>query len=269
GVKTMSTVQPLKQMWNTWCDNDLSLEILHEHQQFLNIDTLPDRLKKQGVLSDDILSKMNGWQNFMFVPYKHDDDGNVVEALFLTRIIDELKKAELRQQEALRIANRAAEHDELTGLYNRYGFNKKIDQLYLKPEKKTVAVIMMDLDYFKQVNDVYGHDAGDLVLKNVACKLVSVFGDTSLYCRWGGEEFNTFVYDESIDPVQIAEELRKVVERSIIMHENKEIKITLSIGVCITHDMSATKISKLINTADKCMYISKRNGKNRVTVEQV
>ena len=269
GSETMSTVQPLKQIWNTWCDNDLSLEILHEHQQFLNIDTLPDRLKKQGVLSDDILSKMNGWQNFMFVPYKHDDDGNVVEALFLTRIIDELKKAELRQQEALRIANRAAEHDELTGLYNRYGFNKKIDQLYLKPEKKTVAVIMMDLDYFKQVNDVYGHDAGDLVLKNVACKLVSVFGDTSLYCRWGGEEFNTFVYDESIDPVQIAEELRKVVERSIIMHENKEIKITLSIGVCITHDMSNTKISKLINTADKCMYISKRNGKNRVTVEQV
>ena len=269
GVKTMSTVQPLKQIWNTWCDNDLDVVTLHEHQQFLNIDTLPDRLKKQGVLSDDILSKMNGWQNFLFVPYKHDDDGNVVEALFLTRIIDELKKAELRQQEALRIANRAAEHDELTGLYNRYGFNKKIDELYLKPEKKRVAVIMMDLDYFKQVNDVYGHDAGDLVLKNVACKLVSVFGDTSLYCRWGGEEFNTFIYDESIDPVQIAEELRKVVERSTIMHENKEIKITLSIGVCITHDMSNTKISKLINTADKCMYISKRNGKNRVTVEQV
>ena len=154
GVESSSTVQPLRQVWNTWCDTDLNIEMLHEHQKFLNIDTLPDRLKRQGVLSDDLLSKSNGWLNFLIVPYKHDDDGNVVEALLLTRIIDELKKAELKQQEELRIANRAAEHDELTGIYNRYGFNKKLDELYKKPEKKTVAVIMMDLDYFKQVNDV-------------------------------------------------------------------------------------------------------------------
>ncbi len=268
GVESSSTVQPLRQVWNTWCDTDLNIEMLHEHQKFLNIDTLPDRLKRQGVLSDDLLSKSNGWQNFLIVPYKHDDDGNVVEALLLTRIIDELKKAELKQQEELRIANRAAEHDELTGIYNRYGFNKKLDELYKKPEKKTVAVIMMDLDYFKQVNDVYGHAAGDLVLKNVAAKLITVFGESSLYCRWGGEEFNAFIYDGT-DPVQLAELIRQTIENSIVTHDGREIKITLSIGVCITHDMSTTKISKLINTADKCMYISKRNGKNRVTVEQV
>ena len=268
GVQTSSTVQPLRQVWNTWCDTDFGLEMLHEHQKFLNIDTLPDRLKRQGVLSDDLLSKSNGWQNFLIVPYKHDDDGNVVEALLLTRIIDELKKAELKQQEELRIANRAAEHDELTGLYNRYGFNKKLDELYRKPEKKTVAVIMMDLDYFKQVNDIYGHAAGDLVLKDVAGKLVSVLGEASLYCRWGGEEFNAFIYSDA-DPVQLAELIRQTIENSSVIHEGKEIKITLSIGVCITDDMSRTKISKLINTADKCMYISKKSGKNRVTVEQV
>lgn len=269
GVESLSTVQPLRQVWNTWCDNDLDVEMLNAHLKFLNIDTLPDRLKRQGVLSDDILSKSNGWQNFLIVPYKHDDDGNVVEALLLIRIIDELKKAELRQQEELKIANRAAEHDELTGLYNRYGFNKKLDELYKKPESKPVAVIMMDLDYFKKVNDVYGHSAGDLVLKNVASKLVYVFVNQSLYCRWGGEEFNAFVYAENIDPLQLAEQIRKVIETSIVMYEGKEIKITLSIGVCITNDMSRTKISKLINTADKCMYISKKSGKNRITVEQV
>lgn len=269
GVESLPMVQPLRQIWNTWCDNDLDVEMLNAHLKFLNIDTLPDRLKRQGVLSDDILSKSNGWQNFLIVPYKHDDDGNVVEALLLTRIIDELKKAELRQQEELKIANRAAEHDELTGLYNRYGFNKKLDELYKKSESKPVAVIMMDLDYFKNVNDIYGHSAGDLVLKNVASQLIYVFGNQSLYCRWGGEEFNAFVYAENINPVQIAEQIRSVIENSIVTYEDKKIKITLSIGVCLTNDMSKTKISKLINTADKCMYISKKSGKNRVTVERV
>lgn len=268
GTQGNFPVRPLRQFWNTWCDEDFGDAMLHEHQQFLNIETLPDRLKHQGVLSDDILSKANGWQNFLIVPYKHDENGNVIQALLLIRIIDELKKAELKQQEELRIANRAAEHDELTGIYNRYGFNKRLDELYRRPVEKQVAVIMMDLDSFKHVNDYYGHDAGDLVLKKLADNLVEMLGKNSLYCRWGGEEFNIFIYSD-LDPNVIAELIRKKMEESIVVFEGKEIKVTLSIGVCIARDMTKTKIAKLINTADKCMYTSKRTGKNRVTVETV
>ena len=192
------------------------------------------------------------------------------------RVANKRKQEELEKNlAALQIEKseyeKSSKEDPLTGCLNRAGFSSILlrEQENLSKNGCPVSFVILDIDHFKDVNDTYGHSVGDEVLVNLTRLIRDKIRNTDALVRWGGEEFNTFVYDENIDSVQIAEELRKVVERSIIMHENKEIKITLSIGVCITHDMSATKISKLINTADKCMYISKRNGKNRVTVEQV
>ncbi len=258
----------LDKAWAIWCSNDLVQESLPGHEEFLDLSTMPMRLTLQGTLSDEILTKPLGWINVLIVPYRRDIAGNVTEALFLTRIIDERKKAEIRQREELKIANSKAYHDELTTLYNRHGFNSRIDEIFSAPEKCKVAVIMMDIDDFKAVNDTYGHDAGDVVLKNIAGVIVNVLGNDAVYCRWGGEEFNVFLKDAD-DPVAIAEKIREQAENTVSVFEDYRIKVTLSLGVCIAEDMTKTKIAKLINTADKNLYESKHTGKNKVTSETV
>ncbi|MEK3977293.1 GGDEF domain-containing protein [Psychrobacillus sp. FSL K6-2684] len=140
--------------------------------------------------------------------------------------------------------------DPLTGLFNKGFLYRKAEQLIKKQE---LSIIFIDIDNFKQLNDIKGHDVGDIVLKDVATLLQNVLKNNGLGIRFGGEELLGIVTNG--DPVHLAEKFRAQVE--------KQAGVTVSIGVA-----TGTKDSKaLIKLADKRMYMAKNSGKNKVVFE--
>ncbi len=156
--------------------------------------------------------------------------------------------------------------DYLTGVFNRYYFNEKANEIFkeTKINKGKLAVIMLDLDKFKVVNDTDGHLAGDDVLKFVVKKAKKVLGENDIFARYGGEEFIALLPDS--DPenaINMAEQMRESVETSVYALKGIHIKVTISLGVAILTEY--TKIlEKLISNVDFALYQAKRKGRNRV-----
>lgn len=159
-------------------------------------------------------------------------------------------------------------HDKLTELKNRMGFHHDYKNTYeklLKNEKEfhTVSLFICDIDFFKKVNDTYGHNAGDAVLKHVA----ENFRKNSRNCdgvyRWGGEEFIVILPDTTPEQAaETAERLRLIIEASVCKFEDLEIKVTMSFGV---NEIDPSKtIEDNISIADEKLYKAKQNGRNQV-----
>ncbi len=159
-------------------------------------------------------------------------------------------------------------HDALTGLYNRYGFNAIVDADYENPRQEKVAVMIVDIDDFKSVNDRYGHKNGDVVLKGIAETLEKTFCRQACYCRWGGEEFTAYLHCEC-DYLELAEKFRSNVEKSEFRSGDLVMKVTVSVGICIAYSMEDTSIASLVNLADQCLYQAKGNGKNCVVSREI
>ncbi len=155
--------------------------------------------------------------------------------------------------------------DGLTGIFGRSYLDNKVADLTAK-EDSTLAAIMIDVDNFKRCNDTYGHPFGDKVLRNIAGIMKRVVGDAGLVCRYGGEEFVVLLYsDNEVIATTIAEKIRQTVERSAVVYTSTEsVNITISLGVSLW-DHSMERID-LIEHADKALYFSKKNGKNRYTL---
>ncbi len=154
-------------------------------------------------------------------------------------------------------------HDALTGLYNRYGFNAVVSADYEKPKPEKVAVMIIDIDDFKHINDRYGHNNGDVVLKGVAKIIKEAFCEQTHYCRWGGEEFTAYLHCEH-NYEEEAERLRRYIEEAEFKSEDLVMKVTVSVGLCVSQSMENTNIAMLINKADQCLYKAKDSGKNCV-----
>jgi diguanylate cyclase (GGDEF)-like protein len=153
-------------------------------------------------------------------------------------------------------------HDALTGLYNR----RKIDEELIKCKNNIdrygtkCSIILIDLDKFKDINDKYGHLAGDDVLKGLARILKTNIRSTDIVARWGGEEFMIIAPNLDIkNTYNLAEKLRKEIESHKF---NNDIKLTASFGLSSFH--KDKNIFEIIDEADKALYISKSKGRNRV-----
>jgi len=181
-------------------------------------------------------------------------------ALFLEAIREETQR---RLVEAERQYQHLYAHDALTGIYNRYGFNERLNQIFPDPSVKELGLLILDLDLFKNVNDTYGHDAGDVVLKFAADTLRRLSGESAAVCRWGGEEFTILLWNGE-DPVHLAEQIRREVEAAEIDIGSMTIHVTVSIGVCAVGDRSGIAIAELVKGADQCLYQAKAAGRNRV-----
>lgn len=153
-------------------------------------------------------------------------------------------------------------HDALTGLYNRYGIKEFMDTFFQKEYATSTSVILMDIDNFKTINDTYGHEFGDEVLKMVASVPLKKMCE---HCRWGGEEFLLIMQCDH-DLAAVAEEIRKTIAQTPLQYNGKEVTVTVSVGVAVADSLSEKTIHDVIETADKAMYVSKNNGKNQVTV---
>lgn len=158
--------------------------------------------------------------------------------------------------------------DSLTGLYNRRymeeTFDREIERMIRKERK--LAVIMTDVDYFKTINDSYGHVVGDLVLAHIAQILKSNTRSSDIVCRYGGDEFILILPECSkAEAVARAEAIRTLVAQSELEFDGKRIRnITLSFGISELPESALNRID-LICAADKALYLSKQSGRNRIS----
>jgi diguanylate cyclase (GGDEF)-like protein len=159
--------------------------------------------------------------------------------------------------------------DELTGLPNRRGFREFIDKNFQdEAPDRTVSVIMMDVDHFKQYNDYYGHGKGDHVLIAVAEQIGALVGrKDQIAIRWGGEEFVYAAFHTNREEIiKIAETIQAQIQQLQIPNQASLVNphITISLGTCTGKISSPSDIGKIINIADQALYLAKEKGRNCV-----
>ncbi len=170
------------------------------------------------------------------------------------------------QKKIARILKEQASTDPLTGLYNRRQFEILANQsLQIARRYDTPFTIgMVDIDFFKKVNDTYGHEAGDRVLQNLANTMKDTLRKSDVVARYGGEEFVIFFAQSNQDEARIAaEHVREAAACMSTVIDGKVIPITISIGIS---DCKPIGLEALIKQADDSLYASKKNGRNRVTL---
>lgn len=159
--------------------------------------------------------------------------------------------------------------DHLTGLYNRRYLDDVLDKELHRVDRsgQNLSVFMIDIDHFKRYNDTYGHDGGDAVLKTIGDLLNHWVREEDVVARTGGEEFVMVLPGANSDAaLRRANDLRKTIEELDIIHEGQKLgRVTVSIGIAVYQDHALDK-DGLMQAADKAMYVSKREGRNRVTL---
>jgi diguanylate cyclase (GGDEF)-like protein len=161
-----------------------------------------------------------------------------------------------------------SETDPLTGLYNRRTFLKRIENeaVRFKRNQKPFSILFGDIDFFKKINDTYGHAAGDAILVNISNILNTEKREIDQVARWGGEEFLILLPETDITgAVQHGNKIRELISAKPFIYEEQEIQITMSFGVS-KYDGDNT-IDRTIDLADKRLYLAKESGRNKVVSE--
>jgi diguanylate cyclase (GGDEF)-like protein len=164
---------------------------------------------------------------------------------------------------------RLATHDELTGLCNR----RKLKEILKREVERSrryateLSLLMLDLDYFKQVNDTYGHDFGDLVIKDFGTLLLTALRSSDFSFRFGGEEFIILLPQTTLQgAVTVAEKIRELCQNTIFANEHFHINMTVSIGISSYQNHHPQHYDDMICCADRALYQAKEQGRNRVVI---
>ncbi len=166
---------------------------------------------------------------------------------------------------------RAANIDALTQLYNKKYFVDVLSKefSFSRRNKNPLSLMMIDIDFFKKVNDTYGHVAGDHVLKTLGQALLKQLRMENIACRYGGEEFAVILRNVSADhALTIAERLRIGVEAEKVIFKETPIGITISIGIATFENDNFNTMEDLLLAADKHLYEAKENGRNRTVLHK-
>jgi len=172
----------------------------------------------------------------------------------ITKIVGETKKV-----------IQLAEHDALTGIYNRVKLNTLFPDFIYNANRydKDFAIILFDIDHFKNINDTYGHNVGDSVLIELTHMVKNLLRDNDIFVRWGGEEFIVVSQISSLlDASNLASRLRKEIEKRSFLHVGT---VTCSFGVTEFRDGDTYMI--LLERADEALYEAKNNGRNQVVTK--
>jgi len=180
------------------------------------------------------------------------------------------KQEMTKLQNRLNIVSVEAITDSLTGLMNRKGFMDAINRAISEfgRTKSPLFILMLDIDLFKQVNDIYGHSVGDKVIKVVADTITKHTKGKDTVCRYGGEEFAVLLPDTGLDgALSVAENIRRMIETIKLNKmgcDENLVRITISVG--IASYVSGQNINRFIDNADTALYQSKNAGRNQCTV---
>jgi diguanylate cyclase (GGDEF)-like protein len=173
----------------------------------------------------------------------------------------------LRVQQRISDLTRAAEQDPLTGIGNRRHVEMKLESALMERRMHGTAagVLFLDVDHFKRVNDVYGHDVGDAVLRMVAKTLDRNVRGSDAVGRWGGEEFVALVVGVNEAGLEVAaEKLRTLVAASSLDSEHGAVRVTVSVGATLARVNDT--LETLVRRADRLLYQSKEAGRDRVSL---
>lgn len=178
-----------------------------------------------------------------------------------------LQLHQLRALGDLREDAARADHDGLTGIPNRRAFDAQLDAVIRSYHRygRPFSLILLDVDHFKRINDTYGHEAGDAVLKAVASRIAGSVRDVDFAARYGGEEFAVLLPETGLaGAVETAERLRNGIAERSVEWRGQEIAVTISLGVAAVPECVADAREALAR-ADQALYAAKQAGRNRVT----
>lgn len=165
--------------------------------------------------------------------------------------------------------NYMSSHDPLTELLNRRSFSNQVSEKMriIGNSKKIAALILIDIDHFKHVNDKFGHPVGDIVLKEVSKIIVKHIKTTDLATRWGGEEFLIFLFKTSVNGAYaLAENIRLEIQNKVIDADKFQIQITASFGISLLKDNFSNSFDTSYKSADVALYEAKNQGRNQVVI---
>lgn len=247
-------------MWNksNACDNCVSMRALIEQDTFIKIEH--DDGKVMMVIATSVEIEGNA---YIVEILKDITKNSKLDAIFDKNrdVVGDL----------INSVNERAVGDELTGLYNRRYINERLplDLNYSKLNNSPLSIIMADIDFFKKVNDKYGHLAGDKILREYSGILLnSITSNTHWASRFGGEEFLIVLNNANLKKAyDIAEEIRIKVENTSFHFEGQMINITSSFGVYCTQDYNI-KVSDLLSKVDDNLYEAKFSGRNRTVAKE-
>ncbi len=229
----------------------------HQIQSFLILNTI-------GVtIYTTTLFLYYGFQSFVFLI-----GGSIFVVSFVALFsIKFLINDMLTTRRLLREEVEYAYRDFLTGLYNVRAFSNRTKELAKNPKVETLAIFIMDIDFFKKVNDTYGHASGDRVLQSIAQTMKVKVEEPSNLFRVGGEEFCYLLPNAPSEVArQVGEEIRLAIqEHPITLSSSEIIQTTISIGIA-TGGKSRKQLNKLYQYADKALYDAKHTGRNKVVV---
>ncbi|QLE79824.1 diguanylate cyclase [Francisella sp. Scap27] len=224
---------------------------------------LKQAIKKNKAIKTTILNyKKNGekyWVDLSIFPLNLGFRDEVTHFAGMHVDVTKLKESEIAQK-------KVAERDCLTGLFNRRGF-ESITKSYNRHNEnlQDYALVMMDIDLFKKINDTYSHAHGDEVIKNIAKVIKKYCRDDDSGVRYGGEEFTLMIVESNKeDALKVAERLRKSVEKQCVNFDGNQINYTISCGIADSND--SKDINECLHYADKALYKAKNNGRNRCEV---
>ena len=242
---------------NKVCDNCISMRAYNDNKTYVKIEYNKDKIYLITAVPHDlndrrvVIEILKDITNSLLLSSYENE---AVDSTGIHALIDNM--------------NKFAYSDPLTGLYNRRYIIEKlpIDLLNTTLLSSEFSIIMADIDHFKLINDNYGHLAGDQALKTVAETLSGcIKRESDWIARYGGEEFLICIPGANLDfALKTAECMRKAIESTPIMYEDKILSLTASFGICSIKTTENTSVDDLLKLADEKLYSAKRNGRNRV-----
>lgn len=254
-------------------DATSALATLKKHQdiKLITVDFhMPDM---DGVELVKTIRKNHSKENVVIIGISSSDDKWISARFIKSGANDYLSKPFINEEFYCRITHNLqylgyietirdiANKDVLTGLFNRRYFYEYAESMFRVANQKgiDVNVAILDIDFFKKVNDTYGHDAGDAVLKSFADILSQHVPSPGIVARMGGEEFSIITIGNNLNP--LFENIRKTIETTSIKYDTTLINITVSAGVCIGRP---DNLSAMLTIADGSLYTAKEEGRNRI-----
>lgn len=217
----------------------------------------------------DVETKIRGLElgasDYVTKPF---DGGELLARIKVQLKIKALQDALKRSNEQLRELSMT---DPLTGLFNRRYFMRSLATEFERTDRYSsqLSFIMLDIDHFKHINDTFGHQAGDDVLRTMGELLRRELRNTDLPCRYGGEEFCALLPETPVEGArELAQRLRWTVEATAFPAQGHEVRLTASIGVSTCPSAGVASGEDLIRLADEALYEAKGAGRNRVVVRE-
>lgn len=209
----------------------------------------------------DIFGLYSGADAYLFAPL------NLVRLRVQLEAARRVMESQVRQRVVQENLWNQANRDPLTSLPNRRSILKSLERnaSICVQRDQPLGVMMIDLDFFKQINDTYGHDGGDAVLQEVAKRMMVSMRTSDTVGRFGGEEFMAVVPScAGEELLRIAERIRSAVNRAPVTNGDQVIPVSCSIGVAVRWDSKDGTTQQSLQRADKALYVAKEMGRNRV-----